>query len=66
MTDIDELERLHAAAPLCGGRLDEAILAALPGLIVELRALREVAREARVLAVPPLVGLCAALAKVPK
>jgi len=42
MIDIEELERLHAAALDWDGDAAAECLNALPGLIAELRALREV------------------------
>jgi hypothetical protein len=47
MTDLDELERLHARAVTELATPSATVcLNALPGLLAELRALREVARMA--------------------
>ena len=47
MTDLEELERLHAAALDWDGDAADGCLGAFPGLIAELRALRDAAEAAR-------------------
>ena len=73
-SDLDELELIHPAALYGDDHAIDECLNALPGLIAELRALREVAEAARFFAQTEYCGgplhhrirLRAALAKVTK